>query len=170
MVEFLMAAFILAIGLLGLAALQVATQSHGLSGRQRGTATFIAHGVLDQILAEGSITSGERSISTDGNVSLNGRTFAYIKPVAVTNNATPTTGPSYTILGLLPDDPYYTTNPVVDKTIIFTTNWVGINGTLNTYAKNAVQEFIVNVTWNEYNTQTKATDPKAISVSRYVRL
>lgn len=169
-VELLVAMFILSVGLLGLATLQVISQSQGTSGRQRGTASFLAHGILDQIQAEAALTAGERAMATDGTVALNGRTFTYIDPVAVSNKTAAQTGPSYTQLGLLDTDPYYTANPTVDKSLIFTSTWLRVNGNYNSYGKIALQEFIVNVSWNEYNATSKASEPKTISVSRYVRL
>ena len=170
MVELLITMFILAIGLLGLATLQLVSQAQGLGGRQRGTANFVAHNLLDQIQAEGSLTAAERAASTDGIVSLNGRAFVYVDPVGATNLGATVAGPNYTILGLLTDDPYYLANPTVDKTVVYRTTWLRDLGNINSYAKSGVQEFIVNVTWTEINNATKASITKSVSVSRYVRI
>jgi Tfp pilus assembly protein PilV len=177
MIEFLMAAFIMAIGLLGLAALQVASTRQGTTSRQLGTATFIAHNLLDRIQAEGSVTSAERSISTDGNVVLNGRVFQYTNPVSVDVMGAPAAGPSYTFQGLLPNDPYYTvtTSPGFSATappVFFSTSYKRNAGTIYPYAKTGIQEFTVNVTWREYDPQnpSSTTNNKFFSVSRYVRM
>jgi len=180
MVEMLMAAFIMAIGLLGLAALQVSAVGHGTTSRKLGTATYLAHGLLDQIQAEGATTSAERYLSSSGLVATNGRAFQYLPVVGNAVDPTsmitpaPQVGPSYTVLGLTTTDPYYTvsTSPgyTVDKSVIFTTSWTRNTGILNAYAKTAIQEFTVNVAWDEYNPQSKATVKKYFSVSRYVRM
>jgi prepilin-type N-terminal cleavage/methylation domain-containing protein len=170
LVELLMTMFILAIGLLGLATLQVMAQTQGLDSRQRGTASFAAHNLLDQIQAEGALTAGERAISTDGTVSLNGRNFVYVNPLVGADATTPNPGPSYTVLGLLADDPYYAAHPTAGKDIVYTTTWIRGTKTINTYAKSGVQEFIVNVSWTEVSAATKAPVQKYISVSRYVRI
>lgn len=176
MIEFLMAAFVLAIGLLGLATLQIATTKQGTSSRQLGTATFIAHNFLDQIQAEGSVTSAERAISSDGTVALSDRVFKYIDPVSATAMTAVSAGPSYTFEGLLQDDPYYTvtTSPGYTATTtptFFNTSYIRNTGTIYPYAKTGIQEFTVNVTWSEYNPKAPSTPiVKAFSVSRYVRM
>lgn len=168
MVEFLMAAFILSVGLLGLAALQVSAQSQGLGGRQRGTAAIMAHNLLDTIQAEGALAAGERALSETGVVTSTG--FTYIDPVGAAASTTLQNGPEFTILGLLPNDPYYTAHPEADKTIAFKTTWRRNEGKINPYAKSGIQEFTVNVTWSEFSKQTNAIISKSISVSRYVRI
>lgn len=172
MVELLITMFILAVGLLGLATLQFSAQAKGLGARQRGTASFVAHNLLDRIQAEGALSAGERTISDDGKVTANGR-FKYVDPELATDQTAITNDAGYTILGLLPDDPYYDSagpHAGLDKTLIYNTSWIRSRGTINPYAKNGIQEFIVNVTWTEINPQTKATITKSISVSRYVRI
>jgi hypothetical protein len=52
MVEFLLAAFILAVGLLGLGALQVATVAGGGGSRTRMAAAALGNNVLERVLAE----------------------------------------------------------------------------------------------------------------------
>jgi hypothetical protein len=52
MVEFLLVAFILAVGLLGLGALQVATVRGGAGARNRMVAATLATGALESVLAE----------------------------------------------------------------------------------------------------------------------
>lgn len=170
MVEMLLAAFIMAIGLLGLAALQVMAQGQGLKSRQLGTAALLAHNVLDLIQAEGSLTANERAISTSGAVGGAAADFVYTDPIGATATANAVAGPQFTILGLTTDDAYYTSHPAADKTVVFKTTYKRNTGTINTYAKTGVQEFVVNVTWDEYNNATKKTSTKSLSVSRYVRI
>ncbi|WP_243304039.1 type IV pilus modification protein PilV [Geothrix oryzisoli] len=172
MVELLITMFILAIGLLGLATLQFSAQAQGLGARQRGTASFVAHNLLDRIQAEGALSSGERAISIDGTVTPNGR-FKYIDPAGAAATTALANDDGYTILGLLPDDPYYDPkgpHATADKTLVYNTSWIRGRGVINAYAKSGLQEFVVNVTWTEINPQTKATITKSISVSRYVRI
>lgn len=175
LVEMLMATLILAIGLLGLAALQVASVSQGTTSRQMGTATYIAHGLLDRIQAEGAVTSAERMVNPDGTVNPGGRTFTFIDPVSAAATASPVAGPSFTLLGLSQDDPYYTTEGSqgygADKSIVFTTTWSRKAGDLYPYAKTALQEFTVNVAWQEYDPRSPSVPrTRAFSVSRYVRM
>ncbi|HLO67806.1 MAG TPA: prepilin-type N-terminal cleavage/methylation domain-containing protein [Holophaga sp.] len=175
LLEMLMAALILAVGLLGLAALQISSVSQGTTSRQMGTATYIAHGILDRIQAEGAVTSAERLLSADGSVALNGRTFSFIDPVAGASSTSPAAGPSFTVLGLPQDDPYYTVNTspgyTADKTLVYTTTWTRNAGVVYPYARTALQEFTVNVTWREYDAQNPNTPKsRAFSVSRYVRM
>ncbi|HJU84612.1 MAG TPA: prepilin-type N-terminal cleavage/methylation domain-containing protein [Holophagaceae bacterium] len=174
MVEVLMAAFIMAIGLLGLAALQVTSQAFGTGSRYRGTATFIAHSVLDQIQAEGSTTAAQRF--SFGVVTLPPAGFTYIGNADATASAANIPGPSFTILGLLPTDPYYTANPTASTNIVFKTTWQRSAGNIiyqtgsATASVAAIQQFLVNVYWDEYDPVKKTTTQKYITVSRYVRI
>ena len=173
MVEVLMAAFIMAIGLLGLAALQVTSQSFGTGSRYRGTATFIAHSILDQIQAEGSVTASQRF--SFGVVTLPPAGFTYIGDATATASSI-VPGPSYTILGLLPSDPYYNDKPTAPTNIVFKTSWQRQEGSIihqtgsATASVSAIQQFIVNVYWDEYDPVAHTTTQKYISVSRYVRI
>jgi type IV pilus assembly protein PilV len=168
LVELLLALAILSIGLLGLAALQVASQSQGTGGRMRGSAALMAHSILDQIQAEGALTAAERS--EYGSVISTGH--IYVDPVGATpSTVTTPAGPQYTILGLLPTDPYYleAAHNKEDKTPVFTVSWRRNVGLINPFARSGFQEFIVNVSWNESgNTATPIT--RTLSVSRYVRI
>jgi len=168
MVELLLALAILSIGLLGLAALQVASQSQGTGGRMRGSAALMAHSILDQIQAEGALTAAERT--EFGAVTSTG--YVYVDPVgAAASVVTVPAGPQYTILGLLPTDPYYleAAHNKEDKTPVFTITWRRNVGLINPFARSGFQEFIVNVSWNESsNNATPFT--RTLSVSRYVRI
>lgn len=174
LLEFLLAATVFAIGLLGLASLQTVSMAQGATSKARGTASYIAHSLLDRIQAEGAVTAGERTISVDGTVALNGRAFTYIDPVAASSNGGAVAGPSFTYHGLLPDDPYYTdanfSGTGASTAAFFTTTWTRRAGTVNPYSKIAIQEFIVNVAWQESAGSNAATQTHYFSVSRYVRM
>ena len=173
LIELLIAAFIMAVGLLGLAALQVASQSQGTGSRLRGTATFVAHNLLDQIQAEGSVSSSQRI--EFGTLTMPAVAFTYIGTADASSKAS-TAGPGYTIIGLLPDDRYYIANPTAPQNIIFNTTWLRNTGSVvyrpgsATISVSAIQQFIVNVSWDEYDPQAKAKLSKYITVSRYVRI
>ena len=163
MVELLLAMAIFAIGMLGLAALQVVSVSQGTGGRLRGTAAFLAHSVLDRATSEGQITAAERQANTNG---------------------LPNTTTGWTFIGdagagakadgaaLLFD---VNGRPIAaaDKTtpVVFTATWFSRTGTVNVGTRTALQEFVVNVTWKESDPKKgNVLDTKAISVSRYVRI
>lgn len=174
MVEMLMALFILAIGLLGLASLQMLSTSQSGRSRLRGAAALAAHSLLDQIQAEGSASAAMRAQFGAPTVPPSG--FQFIQNPTNAAQIALQAGPQYTILGLLPDDPYYTNNPKAAKNILFTTTWGANAGTVVPMPGNpalsmtAVQEFIVNVYWDEYNPQSKTADKHYLTVSRYVRI
>lgn len=162
LVELLMVAFILAIGLLGLGALQVVSTAQSASSRERGTANLIAHSVLDRVQSEGSLSAAER-LTTDTVTSTG---FTFIAPADLTTAHDSTTAESlaFNVRGDL------VAATAADK--VFTLTWRrqnGVSASLNT----AYQEFIVNVSWKEavHNTsgQIVVVD-KTISVSRYVRV
>lgn len=173
MLELLLAAAVMMVGILGLAALQFVSLSQATGGRNRGTATFIAHNLLDQIQAEGAVTASQRVAF--GKITLPADGFTYLGN-ADAKAQDKTAGPSYTNLGLLDDDPYYTANPTAPKDLLFSTLWYANEGSIiyktgsATDSVSALQEFVVNVSWNEYNATTKTTEEKHVTVSRYVRL
>jgi len=161
-IEMLLVAFIVAIGLLGLAALQLVSTAQGTSSRERGTANLIAHSMLDRIQAEGSLAAAERY----NNDAVTSTGFFFIDPASPTTAYNSTGGENLTfnIRGEV-----VATN-AADK--LFTLTWRrqnGVSASLNT----AYQEFIVNVSWQEAvknaSGQTVLVD-KTISVSRYVRV
>lgn len=162
MIELLMAMVIFAIGLLGLAALQVVSLSQSGTGRQRGGATFIAHAVLDRIQAEGQTTAAERRINANGLPSTTaGWTFIGAA------DGTPAAGASALLFDIngVQIAPTDTTTPAV-----FSASWLSRQGAQDVGKGTALQEFVVNVTWQEMNPKTKTLTTKAISVSRYVRI
>jgi type IV pilus modification protein PilV len=172
LVELLVAMAILSIGLLGLAALQVSTSKQGTTARERGTATLVAHNLLDRIQAEGAIAAAERDrfakVAADN-------AFVFIAPddLATAHDSTAAENLILDIRGrtkavfdienaLLPAIEQETWTPV------FTVSWRRQNGT-TAGARSAFQEFIVNVAWQEVQASGTALD-KYLSVSRNVRL
>lgn len=162
MVEMLLVAFIVAIGLLGLGALQIVSTAQSTSSRERGTANLIGHSTLDRIQAEGAISAGERL--TDDKVTSTGFTFIAPADLTTVHDSSAAETLYYNLRGDIvaanaPD-------------MLFTLSWrrqSGVSASLNT----AYQEFIVNVSWKEASKnasgQTVLVD-KTISVSRYVRV
>jgi type IV pilus assembly protein PilV len=163
MVELLMAMAIFSIGMLGLAALQVVSISQGAGGRSRGTAAFLAHSVLDRATCEGQLTAAERQANSTGVPdTITGWTF-----IGDASGAAKADGAAlkFDINGK-PIAATDTTTPA-----IFTATWFSRTGVVNTGTRTGLQEFVVNVTWQEADPK-KGTTPgtKAISVSRYVRI
>ncbi|HJV49757.1 MAG TPA: hypothetical protein VJ549_10825, partial [Geothrix sp.] len=150
MVELLMAAFVMSIGLLGLAAMQTITISQALGGRNRGTAVLVAHSVLDSITAQGLASSADRDLSPTATVSTDFDS-AILTPSDPTTAGTATLAQQYTILGLLPDDTYYTSgqHPDASTAGVFTVTVQRKAGTLNVPAHLALQQVIVDVAWKE---------------------
>jgi len=167
-VELLMAAFILGIALLGLAALMTISIAQGGSSRKRGTATLLAHSLLDRIQAEGALSSAERYASSTGTVTTTN--WYFIDPTSFTaHTSTASEGSTngygtYDILGNFV--------PTASANKVFTVTWQRLAGDTANFALNAAQQYyIVNVSWQEANPKTPATPQnKIISVSRYVRL
>lgn len=157
MVELLVAMTIFSIGLLGLLSLQVATLSQGTGGRQRGTAALLAHSVLDRIQAEAAVTQQERWAS-GAPTTIAGWVFI--------GDATGTDGASAAPLKFdIKGNPLDAADPAPN----FQVNWLRRGGVVNFAQKTAMQEFVVNVTWNESSANNTPV-AKAISVSRYVRI
>jgi Tfp pilus assembly protein PilV len=156
MVEFLLAAFIMGIGLLGLAALQAAALSQGTGGRMRGTASFLAHSIFDRIEAEGCVTRLERWDS--GIVATTGWVFIGDADGAAKADAASL---KFDIQG----------NPLpanaTDAAILV--GWLRREAVIPPGSKVAAQEFVVNVSWKESG-KGNTTVTKALSVSRYVRI
>ena len=165
MVELLMAMFIFAIGLLGLMSLQAATLRQSGTSRLRGTASFVAHTVLDRILAEGLESSAERY--TPPHVVITDATRVFIG-----SNADASAGASgadvyFDING----QPLPTTTAATDPAILFRVAWVRAAGEINLSSHTGLQEFVVNVTWRESDaTAGPGYSTKSLSVSRYVRI
>jgi len=151
MVELLMAAFILAIGILGLSALQVVSLRQATQGRERSTASRVATSVLQRAQTEGqhyyfakasavtptmtalfTATPGASITETVyGGFNVDGIQVTNADGTAVTNLAT-----------LVPD--------VNKRTPIYAATWLrrAYAGTAPTTTVQC-QELLVNVVWNE---------------------
>lgn len=167
MIEFLLVAFIMAIGLLGLLATQVVAVSNGTQSRMRGTATFLAHNVLDRIVAEGQVSLAERYESGNGSITpvTTGSRWVFIDPTGLT--AASSAGATifyYDIQG----------NVVAANSPdrIYTLTWQRMAGVVGSNTL-AMQPFVVNVQWNEAVKNASGTtviQPRYFSVSRNVRI
>lgn len=175
MIEMLMAMFIFSFGLLGLMALQAVTTSQSGGSRMKGTASFIAHTVLDAAVAEGLATSLERATPPHVITSDSNRTF-------FNANADITAGASandlrFDINGNLQYDSSTgkpTTSDVAwtptTPGTTFWVSWIRRTGTISDTTKTGLVEFVVNVKWKEYSAQSPtAPVDKFFSVNRYVR-
>lgn len=165
-VELLMAAFILGFALLGLAALMTVSISQGGSSRKRGTATLIAHSLLDRIQSEGALAAAERYNS--GAITSSG--WYFIDPTGFT---------AHTSTSAEGDTNKYGTYDVLGNFVVstspnkvFTVSWQRLAGDTANFSLTAAQQYyIVNVSWQEADPKAPATPlNKTISVSRYVRL
>jgi prepilin-type N-terminal cleavage/methylation domain-containing protein len=129
MVEMLLTAFILAIGIMGLTMLQVMSLKGARGGKSLGTAVQVGESVMDQIESEGRLTWLNVTSPTFNPTALANLQF-------VNQAASPAPMP-YTIKGKVPlagaPDP-------VDSTTYFTVNWtktdvsVGAIGTMSNFA------------------------------------
>jgi Tfp pilus assembly protein PilV len=169
MVEFLVAAFILAIGLLGLIALQVGAVVQAANGRGRITATYVANQVLQQAQMEGQYTYFAKATGatlpagfTPVFTASPGAAIAStaiggfnVDGVQVTD-ATGAAMPSAYLDAQVPD--------INKRSPVFTANWVRRAYQGKSPASTIqTQEFVVNVAWQEKNL------PKSLSMSRDIR-
>lgn len=169
MVEFLVAAFILAIGLLGLIALQVGAVAQAANGRGRITATYVANQILQQAQMEGQYSYFAKTTSATlpaGFVPVFTATpGAAIASTAVggfnvdgvqVTDATGAAMPSAYLAAQVPD--------ANKRSPVFTATWVrrAYQGATPTSSVQT-QEFVVNVAWQEKN------QPKYLSLSRDIR-
>lgn len=144
LVELLVTSLIFAIGLLGLAALQVSTLRSNSGGRNRVTATSLAEGCLSAIQAEGSMSWSFASGALGATSKFTG-TRVYTG--ATVNN----------------DFGFFDINgqAVVkgDPTQVFQVSWLRLNDTAATpdltITNMDMKEFVVTVTWTD---QAKAAD------------
>ena len=168
MVELLMVALILGVGLLGLLSLQVASISNGGQSRLRGTGAFLAHNLLDRVVAEGLISSAERYDSGNGTIQpapVGLTRWTFIDPDGLTAT-TSTAAQNYYYD--IQENPVAATSP----TLIYTVSWQRMAGVTGSNVL-AMQAFVVNVQWNEaVKTSSGATSiqPHYFSASRNVRI
>ena len=165
MVEFLMAAFILAVGLLGLVTLQVAAVSQAAAGRGRTTAANIANQILQRAQVEGqhyylakytsvAPTLAAMFTATPGTALANATFGGFnIDGVQVTDTA----GANLTGLATLVPD-------ANKRSPVFTASWAR-RAYLGTAPTSTVQsqEFVVNISWAE------GPQTKYLSMSRNIR-
>lgn len=165
MVEFLVAAFILAIGLLGLLTLQVASVAQASAGRGRTTAVYIADLILQRAQMEGQHYYLAKSTgvaptltavftATPGTALANATFGGFnVEGVQVTNSA----GANLTGLATLVPD--------ANKRVpVYRASWArrAYPGTAPVSTAHT-QEFVINVSWVE------GTQTKNLSVSRNIR-
>jgi type IV pilus modification protein PilV len=168
MIELLIVAFIMAIGLMGLFALQVIGVSSGTQSRQRGTASLLAHSLLDRVTSEGLVSAGERAASQNGTITTApaGVTrWVFIDPTGFTAHTSSEAEDYYYDLA---GDAVTATSP----NLMFTVSWQRLAGAASG-PTNAIQPFVINVKWNESistSTGTSTVTPQYFSVSRNVRL
>lgn len=173
MVELLLVAFILAIGLLGLTALQTMTIKGSSSNRTVNTAALISQGVLDQMEALGKARTYYLANAVNG-VSMP-TTFNALPYFA--NDTTSGTIGGFNIMGQQVSDSSLQalTSPGVDPgmtTSTFTVDWArraSTSGSEATLKGTVVREFVVNITWKEAIPGTKTLRSKYFSSSRYIQ-
>lgn len=160
MIELLVAAFILGIGLLGLTALMAASLRMGTGGRQRDTAAYLANEVIERLAADGRRSALLRS---NGQTTF---TSSFLLANAVddasnTYQALDTGGTVQSTFDL--DGRPSAANPV------FTVTWVRRTRGATPVATSAsmAAEVLVNVTWTE-SSAGSATAQKWLSFSRIV--
>ena len=161
LVELLVTALIFAIGLLGLAVLQVSTLRANSGGRNRFTATSLAEGCMSAIQAEGA-----NSWAYASGISGNGAAY----PVALrvyTGATLHGTFGTFDVNG----------QPVAagSATQVFTVKWVqnaaGAQVPGNAIAGMNMREFVVTVSWTDQATSAAGTNMTAssMSMSRLIR-
>ena len=165
MVEFLVAAFIMAVGLLGLITLQVGAVSQATAGRGRTTAAYIANMILQRAQIEGqhyylakstNVTPTLTAVFTaTPGTALANATFGGFNVDGV--QVTDATGTNLTNLATLVPD-------ANKRTPVFTASWAR-RAYLGTAPVSTAQtqEFVVNISWVE------GTQTKYLSMSRNIR-
>jgi prepilin-type N-terminal cleavage/methylation domain-containing protein len=162
LIELLVTALIFAIGLLGLAALQVSTMRTNSGGRNRFTATALAEGCLSAIQAEGA-----SSWAYAAGIVGNGKAYPLAR-VYTALAAPPGTFGTFDING----------QPVVagDPNLVFTVTWVqnpvGSQVPSKSITGLNLREFVVKVSWWDQATDAKGialTTPNSMSMSRLIR-
>lgn len=164
MVEFLVTAVILSIGLLGLLGLQLTATAQGSNTRMRGTATLIAHLMMDRIASEGGLSAGERY---DGKLANTG--YKFIDPTSLSAKTSPYAADTISFFDVNGFPIAGVNSLPKPANAIFTATWTRSAGTPNEAGPyNASVEFTVNVEWLE--AQGNETKQKYLSVSRNVRI
>lgn len=167
MVEFLIAAFIMAIGLLGLVALQVGAIAQASTGRGRTTAVYAANQVLQRVQIEGQYSYLAKVTGATPSAGFT-RVYTDVPGTAIANTpfggfnadgiqVTDSTGANVANLATLVPD-------ANKRSPVFTVSWAR-RAYLGTAPTSTIQsqEFVVNVTWVE------GAATKYLSMSRTVR-
>ena len=160
MIELLMAAFILGIGLLGLTALMAANLRMGAGGRQRDTAAYLGNKVLERLAGDGRRSALLRA---------NGQTtFSTAFLVANAVDDVPNTYQVADASGTVQSTFDLDGRPSAASPI-FTVTWVrrARGATPVASSGSMPAEVLVNVAWNE-GTAGTATVQKWLSFSRVV--
>lgn len=160
MIEFLMVAFILGVGLLGLTALMATNVRAAGGGRQRDTAAYLGHEVMERLAADGRRTALLRSNGQTTFASAFLLANALDNGINVYQSADPG-GTQRTTFDM--DGRPSATSPV------FSVNWVRRTKLATPVATSAsmAAEVVVNVTWTE-SAAGSATTQKWLSFSRII--
>lgn len=173
LVELLLTAFILSVGLLGLAALQASAMRGHLNSKTRDAAAYFGSSVLDRLKSDGQLTAAQRlnNQTVSATALLAGAALdtqiAYQAP-----NSTGTLQTQFNIRGG-PIEP--ASLNLDESTPLFTANYVvrsnGKDGDPVATSQEMTREVVVNVTWQEAVTTAGVTtlQTKSISMSRYIR-
>jgi type IV pilus modification protein PilV len=167
LIEFLLAAFIMSIGLLGLIALQTMALAQTGNARGRTTASYIASGILQRAQAE-----GQQSYFAKLNSTTVPAAYVAVFTANSGNEIAETTFGGFNVDGVqVTDDAganvanLATAVPDANKRRpMFTASWMrrGYLGTVPAVGAQS-QELVVNVTWVEHSVS------KALSMSRVIR-
>ncbi len=153
MVELLLTAFILAVGIMGLSMLQILSLKASRGGRSLSTAVLVADKVMDQVEMEGRLTW------------LNITASQYSTPAILTTkyvNSAAAVVDTFTIKGKPLDA--VATDPV-DNTAFFTVTTQRVNAAVGAAVTGAMHDYNVTVTFSD------ATDATTnLPVTRTVRL
>lgn len=170
MVELLIVALILAVGLLGLTALQVMNLSQSSGGRARNSAAYIAQTAFELIEAEGRLSIAgmpptTRVFTTDANPASATTRALFggfnIHGIQVTDSTGAPIASNTAMIG----DP---SQRSVYYNVYWTRNGYKAGLTPQSSAQQNAQEFVIDVGWSETDS-SGASVPKWISMSRYVR-
>ena len=165
LIELMMTAFIFGVGLLGLAALQVATLRNNTGSRNRFTATSLAEGCMSAIQAEGST-------SWNYAAGIMGTTASPTYPTALKK---------YTGAGMAGSFGSFDVNglPLAtgDPNTVFTVAWTRLGavasgpGTQTPITNMNLREFVVTVSWQDQATNAAgvAVPQSTMSLSRLIR-
>ncbi len=162
-IELLLTAFIMGVGLLGLAALQTAGIRTFANGRQRDTAAYLAKFALEDLTVDGRQCANMRGNGlTPPNVLNFYTTPALDTPINYVYNG----NPEFSIDG----------TPVAAGTGLFKLTYVVLSNAKGGNSLPVTQQFgnevVVNVNWKEETTNAngvRSVNNKWLSINRYIR-